>query len=186
MLLCLHCHTRSHTHSLCLRTCQKQVHVRVHGCTAHDLDRGGRQFRSFFLLVFGILRHFNFSIFHQKWGGHGRPGRYGSDTPVITLLSFFFSSGDNVLRLLLDEPKKICKCCVHTCVHVCVYSCVRACVYLTTRHGVCMGRKAGGSQYNHCSRNGPMCSNAAFTVSLSTIKAATKNREEGVVWGGGG
>ena len=45
MLLCLHCHTRSHTHSLCLRICQKQVHV--HDCTAHDLDRGGRQFRFF-------------------------------------------------------------------------------------------------------------------------------------------
>ena len=42
MLLCLHCHTRTHTHSLCLRTCQKQVHVHdctwlymiVHDCTA--------------------------------------------------------------------------------------------------------------------------------------------------------
>ena len=51
---------------------------------------------------------------------------------------------------------------------------------------VCVwGGRQGGSQYNHSSRNGPMCSNAAFTVSLSTIKAATKNREEGVVWGGG-
>ena len=46
MLLWLHCHTRSHTHSLCLRTCQKQLHV--HDCTEHDLDRVGRQFRIFF------------------------------------------------------------------------------------------------------------------------------------------
>ena len=67
--------TRSHTHSLCLRTCQKQVHV--HDCTAHDLDRG-----DLFSPRFWHFDSFNFSIFRQKWGGHGRPGRYGSDTPV--------------------------------------------------------------------------------------------------------
>ena len=92
MLLCLHCHTRSHTHL----TAYAYVHVKskyivhdctahdctAHDCTAHDLDRGGRQFRSFFSSFLAFWDIVNFSFFRQKWGGHGRPGYYGSDAPV--------------------------------------------------------------------------------------------------------
>ena len=79
VLLSLHCHTPTHGHSY---SAMRHAYVHVHDCTAHDLDRGGWQFQYFFSSFLAFWDSFNFSIFRQKWGGHGRPGRYGSHAPT--------------------------------------------------------------------------------------------------------